>query len=53
MPEETEQILHQAWQEGAARANAGYVRRRITIDPVTRLDFAGHCVFSSLPAPTY
>jgi F420-non-reducing hydrogenase large subunit len=40
MSEEKEQALHKAWQEGAARANAGYVRRRITIDPITRLE--GH-----------
>ncbi len=39
-PEKKEQTLHQAWQEGAAKANAGYVRRRITIDPITRLE--GH-----------
>jgi F420-non-reducing hydrogenase large subunit len=29
-----------AWQQGAAKANAAYVRRRITIDPITRLE--GH-----------
>ena len=32
--------LQQAWQEGGARANTDYVRRRITIDPITRLE--GH-----------
>src|SRR5208337_49462 len=40
MPEEKEQILRQAWQEGAAKANAADARRRITIDPITRLE--GH-----------
>jgi F420-non-reducing hydrogenase large subunit len=33
-------ILEQTWQEGASRATAEYTRRRITIDPITRLE--GH-----------
>jgi len=37
---EKEQTLGEAWQQGAAKANAGYLRRRITIDPITRLE--GH-----------
>ena len=40
MPEEKERILQQAWQEAGARANAADARRRITIDPITRLE--GH-----------
>jgi len=40
MPDLKEATLQQAWQEGAARADADYVRRRITIDPITRLE--GH-----------
>ncbi len=40
MAEQKEATLQQAWQEGAARANSEYARRRITIDPITRLE--GH-----------
>jgi F420-non-reducing hydrogenase large subunit len=40
MPEGKEGTLQNAWQEGEAKANADYVRRRITIDPITRLE--GH-----------
>jgi F420-non-reducing hydrogenase large subunit len=40
MPDVKEATLQQAWQEGGARANTDYVRRRITIDPITRLE--GH-----------
>jgi F420-non-reducing hydrogenase large subunit len=40
MPDGKESTLQQVWQEGAAKANAGYVQRRITIDPITRLE--GH-----------
>jgi len=40
MPEEKDTNPHPAWQEGAAEANAAYLRRRITIDPITRLE--GH-----------
>jgi len=32
--------LQPAWQEGETRARSDYVRRRITIDPITRLE--GH-----------
>jgi F420-non-reducing hydrogenase large subunit len=32
--------LEGAWQEGAQRAGTAYARRRISIDPVTRLE--GH-----------
>jgi len=32
--------VEEAWQTGAARAQADYTRRRITIDPITRLE--GH-----------
>jgi F420-non-reducing hydrogenase large subunit len=32
--------LQEAWQEGNAKANTEYLRRRITIDPITRLE--GH-----------
>ena len=28
------------WQEGSARANSEYIRHRITLDPITRLE--GH-----------
>jgi len=35
-----QQTVQTAWQQGAAAANAAYVRRRITIDPITRLE--GH-----------
>ncbi len=34
------QARQQTWREGAGRANPGYVRRRISIDPITRLE--GH-----------
>ncbi len=37
---EEQQARRTAWQEGSAQANAAYVRRRITIDPITRLE--GH-----------
>ena len=40
MPDESEQTLRTAWQKGSTQANANYVRRRITIDPITRLE--GH-----------
>jgi F420-non-reducing hydrogenase large subunit len=40
MPNPKEVSLEQTWAEGAARANAEYIRRRITIDPITRLE--GH-----------
>lgn len=40
MPEQNEETLRKTWQEGAAKANTDYVRRRITIDPITRLE--GH-----------
>jgi len=40
MPDAKEATLQEAWQEGAAKANTDYVRRRITIDPITRLE--GH-----------
>lgn len=40
MPEQNEDRLRKTWQEGAAKANAEYARRRITIDPITRLE--GH-----------
>jgi len=40
MAEAERSTAQAAWQEGAAKANAAYVRRRITIDPITRLE--GH-----------
>lgn len=40
MPDENEEEFRRSWQEGSAKANADYVRRRITIDPITRLE--GH-----------
>ena len=40
MSDPKEGALQQVWGEGETRANAHYVRRRITIDPVTRLE--GH-----------
>jgi len=40
MTDAKEAKLQKAWQEGAAKANTEYVRRRITIDPITRLE--GH-----------
>jgi len=40
MPEAKESTLQQTWQKGAAKANASYAQRRITIDPITRLE--GH-----------
>jgi len=40
MPDQNEPAPPNAWQEGIAKANAEYVRRRITIDPITRLE--GH-----------
>jgi F420-non-reducing hydrogenase large subunit len=40
MPDTKDATLQEAWQEGAAKANTDYVRRRITIDPITRLE--GH-----------
>ena len=40
MPEAKESTMQQAWEEGAAKANASYAQRRITIDPITRLE--GH-----------
>jgi F420-non-reducing hydrogenase large subunit len=40
MPDVKETTLQQAWQEGSVKANTEYVRRRITIDPITRLE--GH-----------
>lgn len=39
VPDEHE-VLKTAWPAGAAKANAEYLRRRITIDPITRLE--GH-----------
>ncbi len=40
MPDENEQTLRAVWQKGSAEANASLARRRITIDPITRLE--GH-----------
>ena len=40
MPDVKETTLQQTWHEGAAKANTDYARRRITIDPITRLE--GH-----------
>ncbi|HXY07656.1 MAG TPA: Ni/Fe hydrogenase subunit alpha [Terriglobales bacterium] len=40
MPDPKETIRQQAWQQGSINANREYVRRRITIDPITRLE--GH-----------
>ncbi len=40
MPNEKTETLQTAWQTGATQANADYLRRRITIDPITRLE--GH-----------
>jgi F420-non-reducing hydrogenase large subunit len=42
MPEEPEMTsdVHDTLREGSGRANAAYARRRITIDPITRLE--GH-----------
>ena len=40
MANQDEKTLQQIWQQGAIKANAEYVRRRITIDPITRLE--GH-----------
>jgi F420-non-reducing hydrogenase large subunit len=40
MPDPKETSLQQTWAEGAAKANTDYIRRRITIDPITRLE--GH-----------
>jgi len=40
MPDVKETTLQQTWEQGAAKANTDYVRRRITIDPITRLE--GH-----------
>ncbi len=35
-----EENLEKTWKEGAARANAQYMRRRVRVDPITRLE--GH-----------
>ncbi|MBZ5599610.1 MAG: Ni/Fe hydrogenase subunit alpha [Acidobacteriia bacterium] len=40
MPDQSQETLRKTWQEGTAKANTNYVRRRITIDPITRLE--GH-----------
>jgi len=40
MPDAKDATLQEAWQKGAAKANTEYVRRRLTIDPITRLE--GH-----------
>ncbi len=40
MAQEEQQAVQRTWQEGAKRATAAYVRRRVTIDPITRLE--GH-----------
>lgn len=40
MSEDAKMTREEAWQEGAARANQEYARRRIVIDPITRLE--GH-----------
>jgi F420-non-reducing hydrogenase large subunit len=40
MPKRKQETLKKTWEKGAAKANADYVRRRITIDPITRLE--GH-----------
>lgn len=40
MADQNKEGLQRTWQQGAANANAEYVRRRITIDPITRLE--GH-----------
>ena len=40
MADQGQEALQKTWQEGAAKANTEYVRRRITIDPITRLE--GH-----------
>jgi len=40
MSDERSDALRDAMQKGAAKANAAYMRRRVTIDPITRLE--GH-----------
>ncbi len=40
MSDEKTALNKETWTEGATRANANYMRRRITIDPITRLE--GH-----------
>jgi F420-non-reducing hydrogenase large subunit len=40
MSDEDKNTFQKTWQKGAAKANAAYARRRITIDPITRLE--GH-----------
>jgi len=40
MAEKTDELRREVWAEGAARAEAAYHRRRIVIDPITRLE--GH-----------
>jgi len=40
MPDAKETTLQQVWQDGSAKAGHEYARRRITIDPITRLE--GH-----------
>src|SRR3989304_6112810 len=42
MAEAERSTAQAAWQEGAAKANAAYVRRRITIAPITRLEGHGN-----------
>ena len=40
MTDDRTDVLRETWQAGTAKANAEYMRRRITIDPITRLE--GH-----------
>ena len=40
MAGEEKDIRQELWDKGAAKADAAYRRRRITIDPITRLE--GH-----------
>ena len=40
MAGEGKDIRQELWDKGAAKADAAYMRRRITIDPITRLE--GH-----------
>jgi F420-non-reducing hydrogenase large subunit len=40
MTEDKTDVLAETWQAGMAKANSEYMRRRITIDPITRLE--GH-----------
>ena len=40
MSDETGKLLEETWKKGSSGAQADYARRRIVIDPITRLE--GH-----------